>query len=124
MKTRKTILKFYIVCSYHKQIKSQTSVHFTTGKEESSLSGFTHDPLCSKVANNSFHIKLQPVADNIFHCMYAVIFSDTVEGLQSSLTYLEMFCNKWDLTVNIDKTKIVVLRKGGGGGGGGGGHIN
>ena len=43
----------------------------------------------------------------------AVIFSDTVEGLQSSLTYLEMFCNKWDLTVNIDKTKIVVFRKGG-----------
>ena len=24
-----------------------------------------------------------------------------------------MFCNKWDLTVNIDKTKIVVFRKGG-----------
>ena len=43
----------------------------------------------------------------------AVIFSDTVEGLQSSLKYLEMFCNKWDLTVNIDKTKIVVIRKGG-----------
>ena len=43
----------------------------------------------------------------------ALFFSDTVEGLQSSLTYLEMYCNKWDLTVNIDKTKIVVFRKGG-----------
>ena len=37
----------------------------------------------------------------------AVILSDSIEGLQSSLNYLEMFCIKWNLTVNIDKTKIV-----------------
>ena len=43
----------------------------------------------------------------------AVIFSDTIDGLQSSLNYLEMFCSKWNLNVNIDKTKIVVFRKGG-----------
>ena len=43
----------------------------------------------------------------------AVILSDSIEGLQSSLNYLEMFCIKWNLTVNIDKTKIVVFRKGG-----------
>ena len=41
----------------------------------------------------------------------AVILSDSIEGLQSSLNYLEMFCIKWNLTVNIDKTKIVVFRK-------------
>ena len=41
----------------------------------------------------------------------AVIFSDTIDGLQSSLNYLEMFCTKWNLNVNIDKTKIVVFRK-------------
>ena len=40
----------------------------------------------------------------------AVILSDSIEGLQSSLNYLEMFCIKWNLTVNIDKTKIVVFR--------------
>ena len=43
----------------------------------------------------------------------AVILSDTIEGLQSSLNYLEMFCTKWNLDVNIGKTKIVVFRKGG-----------
>ena len=43
----------------------------------------------------------------------AVILSDSIQGLQSSLNYLEMYCNKWNLSVNIDKTKIVVFRKGG-----------
>ena len=42
-----------------------------------------------------------------------VIFSESVEGLQLSLNNLESYCNKWDLTVNIDKTKIVVFKKGG-----------
>ena len=43
----------------------------------------------------------------------AGILSDSIEELQSSLNYLEMLCIKWNLTVNIDKTKIVVFRKGG-----------
>jgi len=43
----------------------------------------------------------------------AVIFSETKEGLQQSLDNLEIYCNKWNLTVNIDKTKIMVFRKGG-----------
>ena len=49
----------------------------------------------------------------------AVIFSDSVDGLQSSLNNLESYCRRWDLKVNVDKTKVVVFRKGGGGGGGG-----
>ena len=43
----------------------------------------------------------------------AVLFSDTIEGLQSSLNNLESYCNKWILEVNVDKTKIVVFRKAG-----------
>ena len=43
----------------------------------------------------------------------AVLFSDTREGLQNSLRSLENYCNKWNLTVNVEKTKIVVFRKGG-----------
>ena len=43
----------------------------------------------------------------------AVLFSDTIEGLQSSLNNLESYCNKWNLEVNVDKTKIVVFRKAG-----------
>ena len=45
--------------------------------------------------------------------MMLLFFSDTIEGLQSFLNYLEMFGTKWNLNVNIDKTKIFVFRKGG-----------
>lgn len=43
----------------------------------------------------------------------AVIFSDSIYGLQSSLSNLESYCLKWNLKVNVDKTKIVVFQKGG-----------
>ena len=45
--------------------------------------------------------------------MIRLFFSESVEGLQLSLNNLESYCNKWALTVNIDKTKIVVFKKGG-----------
>ena len=41
-----------------------------------------------------------------------VIFSNTSEGLQNGLDNLSEYCSKWKLTVNIDKTKIMVFRKG------------
>ena len=43
----------------------------------------------------------------------AAIFSETREGLQKSLDNLEIYCNKWNLTVNVDKTKVMVFHKGG-----------
>ena len=43
----------------------------------------------------------------------AVLFSETREGLQNHLINLENYCRKWNLTVNVPKTKIVVFRKGG-----------
>ena len=42
-----------------------------------------------------------------------VIFSNTSEDLQNGLDILSEYCSKWKLTVNIDKTKIMVFRKGG-----------
>ena len=39
--------------------------------------------------------------------------SDTVARLQKLLNELELFCSKWGLTVNLDKTKVMVFRKGG-----------
>lgn len=41
----------------------------------------------------------------------AVLISETKEGLQETLNNLVQYCRKWNLTVNIDKTKIVVFRK-------------
>lgn len=52
----------------------------------------------------------------LFLLLYAddiVIFSNTMEGLQKGLDVLEDYCRKWKLTVNIDKTKVMVFRKGG-----------
>ena len=43
----------------------------------------------------------------------AVIMSETLEGLQALLNQLEIYCNKWNLVVNIDKTKVMIFKKGG-----------
>ena len=43
----------------------------------------------------------------------AVLISETPEGLQRSLDSLHTYCNKWNLKVNTEKTKIMVFRKGG-----------
>ena len=48
--------------------------------------------------------------------MYAddtVLLSETIEGLQQMLTALKSYTNDWHLTVNTEKTKIVVFRNGG-----------
>ena len=50
----------------------------------------------------------------LFLLMYAddiVIFSETEVGLQNGLDVLFDYCNKWKLTVNAQKTKIVIFRK-------------
>ena len=52
----------------------------------------------------------------LFLLMYAddiVIFSEMEVGLQNGLDVLFDYCNKWKLTVNAQKTKIVIFRKGG-----------
>ena len=41
------------------------------------------------------------------------IFSTSAKGLQTGLDNLRDYCSKWGLTVNINKTKVVVFRKGG-----------
>ncbi len=41
-----------------------------------------------------------------------VLLSEYAEGLQNSLNKLNEYCNKWLLTVNINKTKVMVIDKG------------
>ena len=45
----------------------------------------------------------------------AIIFSDSVDGLQSSLNNLESYCRRWDLM--LIKLKLLYSGRGGGGGG-------
>ena len=52
----------------------------------------------------------------IYILLYAddiIIFGNSPEDLQKSLATLEDYCSKWKLTVNTNKTKIMVFRKGG-----------
>jgi hypothetical protein len=41
-----------------------------------------------------------------------VIFSENEHDMQNALKYFKEYCDKWRLTVNVDKTKIVIFRKG------------
>ena len=52
----------------------------------------------------------------LFLILYAddiVIFANDSEELQLALNVLEKYCAKWRLTVNTNKTKIMIFRKGG-----------
>ena len=51
----------------------------------------------------------------IFLLLFAddtVLFSYTVEGLQILLNKLSMYCKKWNVTVNVDKTVAVAFKVG------------
>lgn len=42
-----------------------------------------------------------------------VIMSETEKGLKHGLLLLQNYCDKWKLTVNTTKTKVMIFRKGG-----------
>ena len=53
---------------------------------------------------------------NLYLLLYAddiVLFGKTSEDLQHALSILENYCNRWKLTVNTSKTKIMIFKKGG-----------
>ena len=59
-------------------------------------------------------IELQAI--NLFVLMYAddmVLLAETAEGLQKMLDTLVRYTDKWNLTVNTNKTKVMVFRNGG-----------
>ena len=52
---------------------------------------------------------------SIFLLLFAddtVLFSYTKEGLQSLLYKLHRYCDKWGISVNLDKTVVMVCKKG------------
>ena len=64
--------------------------------------------------DNCPSIELQTL--NLFLLMYAddmVVLAESPEGLQQMLDLLLIYTRKWDLTVNTDKTKVLVFRNGG-----------
>ena len=52
----------------------------------------------------------------LFLLLYAddiVILANNSEDLQNGLDLLHDYCSKWKLTVNINKTKVMIFREGG-----------
>ncbi|MCG8049041.1 MAG: reverse transcriptase family protein, partial [Candidatus Thiodiazotropha endolucinida] len=75
---------------------------------------FINDVEISLQANMMGGITLDQIT--IFLLLFAddaVLISDSKQGLQNSLTHLETYCNKWKLTINVEKTKIMIFQKGG-----------
>ena len=68
------------------------------------------------VANEVRGIQLFPDIIEIFMLMFAddiACISDTISGLQKQLNILNQYCKIYKLTVNTEKTKIIVFKKGG-----------
>ena len=65
----------------------------------------TFNDSCDQVTLNSTKISCLMYADDI------VLLSNSAVGLQNLLNRLEQFCDKWNLTVNVRKTKIMIFNK-------------
>jgi hypothetical protein len=73
--------------------------------------------IAKAVDNGGMHgIQLLPGLVELFILLFAddiVLLSDTARGLQNQINVLYQACKNLYLTVNLDKTKVMVFRKGG-----------
>lgn len=52
---------------------------------------------------------------NLFSLLYAddtVLFSNSEKGLQLLINKLQIYCEKWQIEVNVEKTKAMVFHTG------------
>jgi hypothetical protein len=61
------------------------------------------DDTCNPVSLSSYHLNSLLYADDL------VILSESEAGLQNSLNKINNYCNTWGLTVNTEKSKIMVF---------------
>ena len=72
--------------------------------------------VCMSVIFRFFYAKGAKGVDatmfKLFLLLYAddiTVFTESPEGLKNGLDILKEYCSKWKLTVNIEKSKIIVF---------------
>ena len=65
------------------------------------------DESCDPIGLSGTKLNCLMFADDL------VILSESAKGLQNAINSLHNYCTKWGLTVNIDKTKVLIFNKGG-----------
>lgn len=117
-----------VIQAMYRNIKSRVKFNNTLSDEFSSYVGVRQGEclspfLFSMYINDLESELIQKDVDGIdigmlklYLLLYAddiVIFSSTEEDLQKGLDVLSDYCERWKLTVNTEKTKIMIFRKGG-----------
>ena len=72
------------------------------------------DSLRDSYTNEGVHVS--DMYNNLKLLLYAddiAMFNDTAGRLQHEINILQQYCQKWGMTVNLKKTKIIVFRNGG-----------
>jgi hypothetical protein len=71
---------------------------------------------CHVGKQNSYTIfyctKLKPIS-GLLYADDIILLSESAKGLHKSLDILKTYCDKWNLKVNIGKTKVIVFNKSG-----------
>ena len=116
-----------VIQAMYRNIKSRVKFNNTLSNEFSSYVGVRQGEclspfLFSMYINDLESELMQNGVDGtdigmlkLYLLLYAddiVIFSSTSDGLQKGLDVLSDYCQKWKLTVNTEKTKIMIFRKG------------
>jgi hypothetical protein len=63
--------------------------------------------ICDPITINNIKVSCLMYADDI------VLISESAKGLQNCLNKLSNYCDIWNLSVNIDKSKVIIFNKSG-----------
>ena len=120
--------KFDIIKSFYSTVKSQVKHNNTLSDAFFSSIGVRRGECLSPFLFSMYLNDLEAEIDikgvegidigmlKLFILLYAddiVLFGNSASELQNSIDILEEYCQKWKLTVNTTKTKVLIFRKGG-----------
>ena len=77
---------------------------------------YLHEYLGNKEVNGiQVHGEAAEIFLKLFILLYAdgtVIFSENAYDLQNALNEFDEYCSRWKLTINVSKTKVMIMSKG------------